>query len=518
MTDEGTIASERPRTRRRIRAIFVAPLLLVLALGAWVFASPAGASPDDDYHLISIWCAAGDRTSLCEETDSPGTRLVAEKLIGIACFARDSAETASCQRSVLESTELVESSRGNFSGEYPPVYYGVMSLFASDDVLTSVVIMRFVNVLLFTAIGSLLFALLPLNRRRTLVWGWLVSVVPLALFLIASNNPSSWAIIGVGSLPLALLGWFEGEGRRRRALGGLAVLSAVLAAGARADGALYTVLVTIAVVVLTARRTREYARALVVPGVVVVVAVVVLLTSTQILSGLIGFGGAAFARAPLGSAHGFAIGAETPPDLLGLLLSNILNTPSLWAGVFGSWSLGWFDTPLPYVVSLGGVAVFVATCFTGLRELDVRKLAVVVATGLGLWIIPVFTLTRGGDPVGVEVQPRYLLPLIVVLAMFALLTTRPTSAFTRPQTVLLAITLVGTFAVSIVFNIRRYASGLGDGANDLGGATWWGDGSLNPNVAAVIGCLAWAGLLVVVLRELARAQRVPGPTSIPSAS
>src|SRR5690606_5206477 len=200
------------------------------------------------------------------------------------------------------------------------------SIFAGDDVLTSILVMRFVNVLLFLGLTAALYLLLPARRRPTLLWGWLISIVPLGAFLIASNNPSSWAVIGIGSLFLALLGAVESTGRHRLGLGGLAVLSAVMAAGARADAAVYAIFVVAAVVVLTAVRRREYLRRLIVPGLVVLVAVVSLLLSGQILSGLNGFGGTAL-DVPTGG-RGFSGAALAGGDLLGLLVNNILNTPS----------------------------------------------------------------------------------------------------------------------------------------------------------------------------------------------
>ena len=39
----------------RLRWIHAAPLLAVLTLTAWAFASPVGASPDDDFHLASTY-------------------------------------------------------------------------------------------------------------------------------------------------------------------------------------------------------------------------------------------------------------------------------------------------------------------------------------------------------------------------------------------------------------------------------------------------------------------------------
>ena len=42
------------------RILLTAPLLLLATLAAWALASPVGASPDEDYHLVSGWCATGD--------------------------------------------------------------------------------------------------------------------------------------------------------------------------------------------------------------------------------------------------------------------------------------------------------------------------------------------------------------------------------------------------------------------------------------------------------------------------
>lgn len=507
--------------RRRFRAIWLAPLLALVALGGWVFASPAGSSPDDDYHLVSIWCAAGDRTALCEESGNPATRIVSRELVDIACFARETTESAACQYDVLDGdTAMVETKRGNFVGAYPPVYYAVMSIFAGDDVLTSILVMRFVNVLLFLGLTAALYLLLPARRRPTLLWGWLISIVPLGVFLIASNNPSSWAVIGIGSLFLSLLGSVETSGRRRLGLGVLAVLSAVMAAGARADAAVYAFFVVGAVVVLTAVRRRAYLRQLIVPGIVVLVGLASLVLSAQILSGLNGFGGTALG-APTGG-RGFSVAALSSGDLLGLLVNNILNTPSLWAGVFGYWALGWFDTPLPEIVAWGGVGVFAAACFTGFHDLTWRKLTVMAATVGALWFIPVFTLTRGGDPVGVEVQPRYILPLIIVLGMTALLATHErTRWFTRIQTILIMVVLGGTFSVSLYYNMRRYITGNDGTGADLGaGAEWWWTGLPNPTVVCAIAALAWIGMLFTLWRELRRPSVVTeaaDPAPVPSA-
>src|SRR5690606_11127222 len=129
--------------------------------------------------------------------------------------------SAGCQSSTWDATGHYETKRGNFAGEYPPVYYAVMSLFAGQDIQASALVMRLVNASLFVGVATALTALLPVARRLTVLWGWLTTVVPLGLFLIPSNNPSGWAITGVATAILALLGWFETVGCRRWVRGAL---------------------------------------------------------------------------------------------------------------------------------------------------------------------------------------------------------------------------------------------------------------------------------------------------------
>jgi len=75
------------RFTRRFRWIYLAPVLMVLALSAWAFASPIGASPDDDYHLASIWCANESRTDLCapDPVHGDGWRLVLPGITTALC-------------------------------------------------------------------------------------------------------------------------------------------------------------------------------------------------------------------------------------------------------------------------------------------------------------------------------------------------------------------------------------------------------------------------------------------------
>jgi hypothetical protein len=498
MTNESQESTSAPspvatRGRLRFRLIYVAPLLALLALGSWAFSSPIGSSPDDDFHLTSIWCANDARTDLCAPGPTPAERVVPPAVLSAPCFAYDETKSGSCQFALLDKpTEpSVTTDRGSFQANYPPVYYAFMNTFASDNLLVSALAMRLVNILLIIGITAALYTLLPHSRRSSLLWGWLITMVPLGLFLVASNNPSSWAIIGVGTSWLALVGYFETSGVRRWLLGGLFALTVTMAAGARADAAIYTILGSAVAIGLTVRRGRISWLLAILPAVFAVIALLFFFASRQSTVVTGGLGSDAAADIPL---SGF-----------GLLAFNLLNVPELWAGVFGGWPLGWLDTGLPAIVVFGGLGVFVAVVFVGIGVMSWRKEAAALALVLVLWLLPTYVLMAGGNAVGQNVQPRYLLPLIIMLAGVAVFTVGQSRVrLTRVQTVLVGVTLAITQSVSLHINIRRYITGV-----DIQGANlnevvewWWRSFPFTPMALWAIGSLSFAALVLVLLRDL----------------
>jgi len=492
----------RPRS---FRALYLAPLLALIALLAWAFASPIGAGPDDDFHLVSTWCATGsaDRCLTGSESDS---RIVPEAVLDAPCFAFDSTQSAACQTRQLDfdPTPTVETDRGNFVGAYPPVYYAVMSVFVGDDLLVSALIMRVVNVVLFVGLTTLLFWLLPITRRPTLVWGWLITTIPLGVFLIASNNPSGWALTGVGTAWIALLGYLETTGSRRLLLGAIGALAVLMAAGSRGDAALYTIGAIGVALVLTASSTRRFWIAAILPIALAGVALAFFLTARQVSSGVSGLGGGSTVP-----------GAEAPVEQtlsgFGLIASNALNIPFLWSGAFGTWGLGWLDTTMPWVVVFAGIAVFTVIGFLGLARMTPRKAIVVAGVGVVLWVLPVYVLAASGKELLQGVQPRYILPLIVLFGgVLALTTASQRLGLGRGQSLVVIAALSGAHLVSLHMNIRRYVTGTDQPGLDLGaGAEWWWVGVPGPMVVWAIGSAAFTALVIILVREITpdRAER-----------
>lgn len=504
---------------RRFRAIHLAPVLAVIALLAWALASPIGAAPDDDYHLVSTWCATDG--AYCDPGEAENTRVVPEALVHSHCYAQDALASAACQDNIAWDAEpTVETKRGNFSGAYPPVYYAVMNVFVGPDAMGSAMLMRLVTVLLFVGLTTALFVLLPPLRRPTLVWTWLVTTLPMGIFLLSSNNPSSWAVIGLGTGWLALYGYLETSGIRKWSLGAIFAVATLMAAGSRGDAAMYAVLGIAAVFVLTVPFSREehtrlnwkaYGLDAILPIVMTLACAALFLTSRQTQSGVSGFGGSSVSGDPVG------VGAvEASLSGFSLLAYNLLNVPFLWAGNFGEWGLGWLDTAMPAVVSFAAIAALVAIGFSGLGRLWGRKLVVVIGVGLVLWLLPVYVLQQGGDTLGEAVQPRYLLPLII-LFMGLVLLARPGGplSFSRPQLVLVSGALILVNFIALHFNLRRYLTGVDQqGANLDAGYEWWWDITISPMFVWIAGAAAYAALVVILAREVGwggRIQAVAAP-------
>jgi len=494
---------------KRALRVALLPALALIALLAWMFATPIGSGADDDFHLVSTWCASPTASAqFCASTGDDRTRDVPDELVDISCFASHPEESAACQDGLWHSDTRYETDRGNWIGAYPPVYYAVMGLFASPDIQTSGLLMRLVTIVLFLGITIALFILLPPARRPALAWMWLITTIPLGLSLFSSNNPSAWAMIGIGSALFALIGYFETVGRTRIALGALFVVSVVMAAGSRGDAALYAGFTIVIVLGLEFARTRLFLLQSILPLAMGLVALAFFLSAQQVQSGLGGFGG----------GGGATSGAPTSSDDLSanltgfaLLAYNLLNIPFLWSGAFGTWGLGWLDTSLPWVVPLALIAVFVAVAFTGLARKDRRTLIAALVTFVVLWALPAYVLQRGGDSVGDQVQPRYLYPLIILLAGLLILAPRGWPIlFGRVQALVIAATLTGAYFITLHFDIRRYVTGIDGAAPNLdAGAEWWWTLPIGPTAVWLLGTLAYGAMVFLIVPRMASGREFP---------
>ncbi|MFF1571806.1 DUF2142 domain-containing protein [Leifsonia sp. NPDC058292] len=473
--------------RRRRNLIFLVPVFALIALITWAVATPVGSSPDDDYHLASAWCALGDRPGLCEAVPGhPEERALPKGVAQVLCNSEYPTQLVKCDVDPDQApTALIPTERGNFAGTYPPVFYTVMGVFASSQYAVSAIVMRIVNAVLFVGLTSLLYLFLNPSRRRTLLWMWTIGVVPLGLSLLSSNNPSSWAIIAGGSLWLAALGWFESSGKRAIGLGILTVVFTIMGAGARADSAIYAILGLAVACILAVRRARVFWLKAILPAALVIVAALFYFGANQ----SVGSSG-------LSGSHEAVAGMTTAQ----YLWDYVLELPQLWAGSLGTWPIGWLDIPMPALVSVAAVGVFGAFAFAGLRSASWRKLIALAFALVMMFAVPAWVLFKGSATVGQEVQPRYVLPLLLMFAGIALIEVGRRISFTRVQIVVATVALGMAGAAALHVTIRRYVTGLQvTDINLNSGAQWWWGGPVSPMLVWLIGSAAFAAAVFFAL-------------------
>jgi hypothetical protein len=470
-------------------------LCMLVALFGWALASPVGASPDEDYHIASIWCSHGERTGVCEMGPTADTRLVPSQLTNVDCFAFKPAQSAACLTETPSTAALASTDRGNFNGNYPPVFYWVAGTFVGDSVGASVLTMRLVNAFLYVALVTAVYLLVSPGLRRPLVAGALITAVPLGMFLIPSINPSSWAVLSATTLFISLVAYLTAEQRRRQiAAGVLAGVSLLVGAGARADAAAYGVVAVVAAVILTWRREMAWLRRLAYPGLLAIAATVTFLLLGQ-----------SDAAGPSDRTFG-----------VGRFLHTLIDIPALWIGAVGSpppqrdsspgqpWGLGWLDTAMPGVVWVGIWGIYAATLYVAVAGASRRRSAMVAFVATATLLIPAYVQYQTAPLVGQYVQPRYVLPLLILLAITALVRLDgPAFRLTRGQRWIIVTTLTITNAVAVYMNVRRYVTGIESKSWNLDrAAQWWWNLPITPLTVCFVTAIAFGAGAFLLTTEL----------------
>lgn len=465
-------------------------LSIFTALATWAFASPLGATPDENFHMASIWCAQGERDGACMTNDDETVWAVPASLPMQVCYAFDPEEAATCQPEVEEvGTERYKvTTVGNFgerAGEYPGLFYEFMSQFVGPDVQRSIVVMRLVNAAIFTTLLGLVAAFSSVSVRRALVATTAVTVVPLGMFLIPSINPSGWTIASAYTLVFALYGVVRSRSRTALAvLVPTSVVAFAMGVGSRADGSVYAGLAVVVATLLALRSFRPTWRTLLrlaLPATMLVVALTVFMS--------------------VGSAavHSPEEGRTALWSVVDLFLDIFQYIP----GSLGWFALGWGDTTMPTIVWVLVSAACAGTVFVGLAHLGRRRLvALTVAVG-ALLVVPTY-IAATSWVAGAALQARYIFPMVIIaVAVATLARERGGLTLTRSQRWLVVGAVAVAEAVAIYTNLRRYVTGTDVEQLRLTPAEWWWPGAVvSPEVLCVVSLAAVVVALVLSTRVL----------------
>ena len=402
--------------RARLAAIVAAPLLMWMALAAWAFASPVGAAPDDDYHLARLYCAAGEANCVGE-----GAREG-------ACYAMQPQVPASCSDWGQRSLPRTE---GISLGQYPPLYYEALAPLTGSTLAETTIAVRIANVTLAVAMFVAAVLLTAPRLRRTVLLSILVASFPLGVYMIASTNPSSWAIISIASIwgPLLTLmtapgssgvTWLSDTSRGIIAARiGFIALAATIGLGSRNEVALFLPIVAaVACVFLVPWPVRNLNRIpwkrLLVPLLLVIASLTMILTYGR------------GRTASLGENPNFDGEPFTGWQVVQRTLNTFLGTLGL-PGISGS-GLGTYDVPVPALAAALVVVAYTGAILAGAAVMYGRKVVAWGFFGAGSFSLTAVLWSLQNWE---YYQPRYFLPLMFVFLMLLLLP-RPDRPQPRP--------------------------------------------------------------------------------------
>lgn len=455
-----------PRRPRRIEPVGgpivwlgIGALIAVLT-GLWSLAIPLMASPDEPSHVVKAAAVArgqwsGELGPVPSDRSRPGAAttvvLPSDYAAAVAlpnCIAFRPEASADCQPDIAPAagTAQVET----FAGQYPPLYYvlvGWPSLWFGVE--ASVYAMRLVGAILAAALLTWGAYRSVADGSMLSVWGVMVAVTPMTLFLAGTVNPQSLEIAAGFSFLAACFALATSSRGPSTAAMVQAAVSGALLVNVRTSSPLWAVaIVLVALVAARPGRWRELVAHPAAPWVGLV----------AVMSGAAAVGWLV--------THGAVVtGGGLYPEFANPLQTTL--------AVLGHWSdylvtmvgdFGWLDTPAPPATLLawsvaGGALLLLALNVPRQRRLTLGLLALLATVAAA----PVVLQLPTAADVGLIWQGRYSLPVAVgipVLAALLLAAERPLATWYRALRLVVPVILIGHVA-AFASAAHRYSEGVG---------------------------------------------------------
>ena len=457
-------------------------------------------APDQAYHLAHVWCANGVDHQYCIASNGSSiNREVVYTISGDFCYLTRVDKPVLCGPN--RSLSLPKNSLGSYTignVNYPNGFYSVMNLLVTHDSTLSVILMRIFNATL--AVALFVFQMILGSRKQRVAWlsGFIFTVVPLALFLIPSVNPSSWSIIGMTNAWMFLiiaLTLPKNEKNRRRLAALLWLVSAIMCIASRYDATIFFALTNAFVFFAMKQMSfKDSAKRI----------------SFQVfLTSLIGLGLLFFTKERLAFLESNLSIRTKPFNPLGpnfgqWLTSWFMHFLAIPQQALGSGKLGWEEIPLPSIVSIiGSGFVFSVLLFAALKI----SLSQILVVGSAILLMFVTVLRIANMELDLfNVSGRYILPLVpFVVGAWVYFSKSDVQLIEIKRFRDLAVVSLSIIqAISLYTLLERYVMGASGGLRilRLNGVNqwWWSSFVLGPNFVAVIGSLCFCRFLTSALR------------------
>jgi hypothetical protein len=366
-----------------------------------------------------------------------------------------------------------------------------MAPLVSGRPAVSVIAMRLTSWVLCCGLIGASLAVAERRTRQAFLIAVVVSAVPLGVFVFASTNPSGLTVAGTFAFACALTTFLTSSSRRRTVTSGvLAAAGASAALISRSDAGIWLGVAAVAIVLLTGTWKRLWQPRMVLPAVVVgASAIAVALLTRDFASEGLSF-------------------APNPRPFRQVIFKNLTELPTLWTGSLGTYPLGWSDTVMPSIVSVGMVGAYLSVVIIALRRPSADGLAALGLILLSITVVPIYALAGDGSVIPEDFQPRYLLPIIAVVPAIAILRrhVRDDGPLLSPsQRAVIATAVAVAQLAALHTNLRRYVWGADRlGFNLNSNRSWWWPAAPAPMVVWAVGSIAFIALVVLVLFGLDR--------------
>ena len=460
---------------------------------SWAISSPPGSASDEIYHLGSIWCAWGEN-EICQfdgEAMDNGRRNITltSDFSKAGCFRNDLDKvnkSAACYLQGVNNEDRFSWEMN--SGNYPGLTYSVLRIFATSNVEVSVIMMRIINYSIFSLLLILAYTSLSSKIYFASILSFFITLIPVSIFFLTSINPSSWTIIGIGFYWAFLWNFLEDEKilERKKITVGL-LLSSILSIGSRSDASIYILVINL-LFLLSLFFEKKMVKDLVKK--IVLIMVISLWSLIQFIYNK--------------QFEAESTGGESASGV-DLFFQNITELPKYYLGIFGGrgpdvwpFGLGWFDTQIPNIVPILGVLSIFFIMFFVLNTMNIRQRIVIFILPLFMILIPLLVLQLRQSNATYFLQPRYLIPLLIVFLGVLMVEIKSIKDKKKIIIFVLFSLSLGN-SISLFTNLKRYTVGLDSETTFFSKVDWWWNVPISPGFTWIVGSLAFPIFLYLTL-------------------
>jgi hypothetical protein len=422
---------------------------MFLVLSCWALSVPPGGTPDEGYHVASIYCARGVDPGKCQKMvgETELGSMVVVPYLSDYCFHRGPEMPASCLPESSENTLIISS---RFPGsDFRNFYYWIQNTFTGTNTYSSVIAMRFANIILFVLVLSLVLRLNHSRLRRAALIGIVLSLVPQGVYLISSVNPSSWALTGVSSNWVFLCCLRNNSINSSRTVSWVGYLLTLALTLARVDSLGFVVFTTVCVFMFTKSPSKVSKSTLLFFGALSGLAIFVILYFN-------------LAEAFLSQLK-FAFSSTTGFGFIWYWFVHMIDIPAFSFGFnyqdFGPLG-GSLEVLMPPIVAIIQFGLFTLLVLYLVKRYSKKLLIFHFLSFVFLYSVLIQQLAAERTFNPYWVQGRYILPLIPFLIGFSLhLVKSELQLPSHAQMKMLAVLLSLSHAIAFLTMVQRYSIG-----------------------------------------------------------